>query len=213
MLSESFDVVLLSRWILGGFQMRSILVLVAAVAAGLGAPAIAATYVRYDIEFEYVARTYNRENNIVYYTRPYERDTIILEKGASTYRNGFSEYTVTATGLSFLYEGQFNGRRSIKIDAPLDPLGVFGSFSLSAAMVTTASGRYFNYRQFEDFVAINPRLAAVGDFESDAPVALGLTIHSSGVPEPAAWAMMISGCGLVGMAMRRRPRVRSSGTV
>lgn len=36
------------------------------------------------------------------------------------------------------------------------------------------------------------------------------SLNVSGVPEPATWAMMIGGFGLVGMAMRRRSRARVS---
>ena len=31
---------------------------------------------------------------------------------------------------------------------------------------------------------------------------------SAAVPEPATWAMMITGCGMIGVALRRRNRVR-----
>ena len=61
-------------------------------------------------------------------------------------------------------------------------------------------------------------LQAVGSYASSGPPPgqpgsqfAGLTVTSDvmgGVPEPASWALMIAGFGLVGGAMRRRAQVR-----
>jgi len=47
-------------------------------------------------------------------------------------------------------------------------------------------------------------------FESTANAAITATTAAGVVPEPATWAMMIGGFGMIGGAMRRRPRVTLS---
>lgn len=46
----------------------------------------------------------------------------------------------------------------------------------------------------------------IGSFSS--PSGYNITIASSAVPEPATWAMMLAGFGMVGLAMRRHRNVR-----
>ena len=41
----------------------------------------------------------------------------------------------------------------------------------------------------------------------DGAILAGLTLETGAVPEPAAWALMIAGFGLVGATLRRRPRL------
>ncbi|MDP3855373.1 MAG: FxDxF family PEP-CTERM protein [Phenylobacterium sp.] len=43
-----------------------------------------------------------------------------------------------------------------------------------------------------------------GDGAGGVPAGFGVRLDTSAVPEPATWAMMITGFGLVGGAMRRR---------
>ncbi len=55
-------------------------------------------------------------------------------------------------------------------------------------------------------------LAASGSFNkavvtSDADFAVGQVRYALGVPEPSTWALMISGFGMAGVALRRRRMV------
>jgi hypothetical protein len=48
-------------------------------------------------------------------------------------------------------------------------------------------------------------VGVLGNFYSDSTIAVGAV-----VPEPASWAMMIAGCGLVGGALRRRATIATA---
>ncbi|QXQ08680.1 PEPxxWA-CTERM sorting domain-containing protein [Sphingosinicellaceae bacterium] len=52
-------------------------------------------------------------------------------------------------------------------------------------------------------------LVADNNFTAGLPSQF-LTFEVAGVPEPATWAMLIIGFGLVGSAMRRRPVVAAA---
>ncbi len=49
-----------------------------------------------------------------------------------------------------------------------------------------------------------------GAGEGGIPAGLGVRLDTAAVPEPAAWALMISGFGLVGAAARRRRQVAAT---
>jgi hypothetical protein len=74
---------------------------------------------------------------------------------------------------------------------------VAGSFGTDAAIIVGNSGRTIHNGFLTDTVASSKL------YENQLNFVLGNT----GVPEPAAWAMMLAGFGLVGSAMRRREKV------
>ncbi len=80
--------------------------------------------------------------------------------------------------------------------APIAP-----SVPTDFALTVGLGGLTARYLQYSVLAAngSNPGLSDIV-FEGSAP----------GVPEPAAWALMIAGFGIVGTAMRRRARVESS---
>ncbi len=74
---------------------------------------------------------------------------------------------------------------------------VAGSFGTDAAIIVGNGGRSIHNGFLTDTVASSKL------YENQLNFVLGNT----GVPEPAAWAMMLAGFGLVGSAMRRREKV------
>lgn len=74
---------------------------------------------------------------------------------------------------------------------------VAGTFGSDAAIIVGNSGRTIHNGFLTDTVA-SAKL-----YENQ----LDYVLNGAGVPEPAAWAMMLAGFGLVGSAMRRREKV------
>jgi hypothetical protein len=70
------------------------------------------------------------------------------------------------------------------------PLGTLSGFTKGPAKLTVSFTQ-----TFEDN----------GSFSDSAPAISGsFTLSSAPIPEPASWAMLIAGFGLVGVAARRR---------
>lgn len=85
------------------------------------------------------------------------------------------------------------GSDSYYNDQPGDPIEHFGSHDQSLThnfTISAGAGVYNNYYNSQGF-------NGVWDFA-------GSSVVTSGVPEPAAWAMMIVGFGLAGSTLRRR---------
>ncbi len=74
--------------------------------------------------------------------------------------------------------------------------GSYGSYWLDAAYsklaLTVGPGTY--------------TFSITGDGVGGLPAGLGVRLDAGGIPEPATWAFMILGFGLVGAAMRRRQK-------
>ncbi len=68
----------------------------------------------------------------------------------------------------------------------------------------TGSGTFYGFAYTTDNI-----LNSIG-FENVADTAITATTATGAVPEPASWALMIAGFGLVGRAMRRRTAVRTT---
>jgi len=74
--------------------------------------------------------------------------------------------------------------------------GAYGSNWLNAS-----------YSKFSTFLGAGSyKFSITGQGEGGIPAGLGVRLDA-GVPEPAAWAMMLAGFGLVGVGLRRRTTV------
>lgn len=118
--------------------------------------------------------------------------------GAFTASNGS---TISFTGSFGSFSGAIQGlaavgspNASINFDAVglFTPAGVLGGFTPGLASLTAA------FTQTGELVEGEPQPAISGSFTFSTPPTV------PGVPEPAAWAMLIAGFGLTGAAMRRR---------
>jgi hypothetical protein len=64
-----------------------------------------------------------------------------------------------------------------------------------------------SYSKFTTFLGAGTyKFSITGQGEGGIPAGLGVRLDA-GVPEPAAWAMMLAGFGLVGVGLRRRTTV------
>lgn len=102
----------------------------------------------------------------------------------------------------FSYIDFFNRVAADPASLGLPPLDLQTSCIQAQAQATGCVG-YFS------FDGVHPTAAVQAAVYRDMVRQFGF----GGVPEPASWAMMISGFGLVGAAMRRRPRVMPRVTV
>ena len=109
---------------------------------------------------------------------------------ALTYLSG-SAFQATASQILF----DFGGNGHVQWD---DFQGAFtGAYCMTAATssATCSGGQSEEVAYVEGTVPVIPR---------SGTLVLGEVQASGAVPEPAAWAMMVGGFGLVGGAMRRR---------
>ena len=87
------------------------------------------------------------------------------------------------------------------------PIRFSNGGNLIGLRAVTATGTYYGYA-----FSTNNLLNSIG-FETVAgAVVTATTAIPAAVPEPASWAMMIIGFGLVGAAWRKRSRIRTSVT-
>ena len=106
----------------------------------------------------------------------------------------FSLADCCIVGDTYTVAGDINGASTFYAGAnDVRGTGSYGSFWLDA-----------NFGKFSTYVGPGTYTFRVtGDGAGGIPAGLGLRLDSS-VPEPASWAMMIAGFGLVGASMRRR---------
>jgi hypothetical protein len=128
--------------------------------------------------------TFNAGDVVEFFINVYDRDA------AGTYLGTYySSQSDNADGLNHVFANDYPGEPWIGV-----PGGIFLGFE------DTTSGDVRNDNNYNDytFVASNltigaPILSHPGGDDSTAPV-----------PEPASWAMMVGGFGLMGAMMRRR---------
>ena len=133
--------------------------------------------------------------------------TVIGNVSSLAATGGVFNFDTSGLGLSFNAGDQF----VLALQAPDDGSGVFG---WAAGTSTDAPGVPFNPANFifnnyaggNAFRSITPVNGPDAPFRSH--VDLGFRTYVNSVPEPATWAMMIVGFGMVGGAMRRRHSVR-----
>lgn len=120
---------------------------------------------------------------------------------------GIVNFDLSALGISFNTGDQF----VIGLRNPAPFSGVFGwaagtSTDVPGVPFNVANFTPINYAGGNAYRGINPYLG--GNPTYVPHVDLGFRTYVNSVPEPATWAMMIVGFGLVGGAMRRRHSVR-----
>jgi hypothetical protein len=137
-----------------------------------------------------------------------------LSGGASTMdvAGGFT------TGFSFYYAAPVTGG-SINVWSGLDDTGTLLT-TLSLPLTTdgaTIAGCFgTDYCPFVPIgvtfagTAMSVDFAGTDNFIGFDNITLGASVPTGAVPEPASWAMMLTGLGLVGNAMRKRRVVRTT---
>ena len=112
-------------------------------------------------------------------------------------------WSLTATGANtFGIQGiySFDGQSPYYITPfNLAPTSDSGNFSVALAPNTTYAFSFTNYGNLGGYLG-----DASANFTIDWTIDGG---GNGGVPEPASWAMLITGFGIVGAGMRRRRRV------
>lgn len=115
--------------------------------------------------------------------------------------NGFSAGVVGVGG--YFFGSNFDGNPNSAASITLSATDADGSFSEVVFNPTTSS-----YRGFLSTGGLLSLGVLVGNQNDVWPsiddLTLGTAAVAPGVPEPAAWMLMIAGFGLVGAAMRRR---------
>lgn len=81
------------------------------------------------------------------------------------------------------------------------PNDVRATGSFGAAWLNPVYSKYTTYLGAGSY-----KFSITGQGEGGIPAGLGVRLDT-GVPEPAAWAMMLAGFGLVGVGLRRRTTV------
>jgi hypothetical protein len=119
---------------------------------------------------------------------------------------GFTDYYYFKTPTSGFLNGVITSLASLPtLDVSLR------SISLDGFSATKLSSGGFDKWAFEN-LALTPgkhRLDIVGYWGKEGGSYSGnLSFSAAAVPEPASWAMMIAGFGLVGAAMRRRTKTQ-----
>ena len=124
------------------------------------------------------------------------RGTVTLDQTNSAFLAFQSALFATATDITFDFDQQVTSCVYIQRDAPLAYYGVEtrggctgGAFSGFGESLYTGSG-------------------GIGAYENRTGiVVIASALSPTAVPEPASWALMIAGFGLVGGAMRSRAKV------
>jgi hypothetical protein len=102
-------------------------------------------------------------------------------------------------GDVYTLSGDIAGSTSFYVGGPLhptlDPLAPWADARYSKLKKYVAAGSY--------------TFSITGDGAGGLPAGLYVAATTGAVPEPATWAMLIAGFGMVGAAMRRRAAVRS----
>jgi hypothetical protein len=141
-------------------------------------------------------------------------------KGAIFFLRGVPIMNVAAgfdTGFSGVFSAPFTPGTTVTV---YDGLNATGSILGSLTLGTTPSGPCdvsitsgASYCKFEGFglgfsgVAKSVKFGGTLNQQVFDDLTFGSKVAGGGVPEPAAWAMMLAGFGLVGSAMRRREKV------
>jgi hypothetical protein len=111
--------------------------------------------------------------------------TLSIPTRLGTFNNGNGVYFSRSTAIGGADLFDFYLASTVDLDSNFGPINGFGVFALN---------------QFQD---VQTNVGALS-FNSSSDVVFSNSGGAPGVPEPASWALMIAGFGLVGAAMRRR---------
>lgn len=209
----------------GGFQMYK-LGFAALIASTMISGAAQAASVTYDSLSAWQAAAGPYSNDIHYGANRTDISGLTLDDGTQlsfgspinirNINNGWGSWSGGYTGQVLFTESQ---SFTINFDTAIDGFGFFiesnmlamHNFTLALSDGSTVSGSYHgdSGAGFLGFIGSGVTSAtitgtdffAVGDFYVAKPVSV------DAVPEPASWALMIGGFGLVGGALRRRKAV------
>jgi hypothetical protein len=114
---------------------------------------------------------------------------------------GFIEIgNLSGDAVGFFYASRYSDDGSITLQAFNGATEVFTTIIFGGGVNT--SFRYFGLDGVGPITSVILNASSFSDFVSVAEISSG--IGTAVIPEPATWAMMILGFGLVGFAARRR---------
>lgn len=116
--------------------------------------------------------------------------------GQMTFTNGVNQLTAAFTNAAFNFT-KSGGAGSLIVNQPLN------SIAYSSDILALSA---FTFRNLSlSFTGMNPAFTIGGDgFGTNFDANIAGSFAGAAVPEPASWAMMLAGFGLVGFASRRR---------
>ena len=127
-----------------------------------------------------------------------------------TIGDGITQTVATTATTAYTLTFGFSGENTAGVTTVLDVL--IGSMLTQFTIVGDGSGVFqrplmmtsINYIATGPTTAISFTISSSTMIGFNDPLIDGVIFAAAGVPEPASWAMMIGGFGLVGAAMRRR---------
>jgi PEP-CTERM motif len=111
--------------------------------------------------------------------------TLSIPTRLGTFSNGNGVYFSRSTAIGGADLFDFYLASTVDLDSNFGPINGYGVFALEQFQGVTTSAGLLSFNSARDVVFSNGG-------------------GTPGVPEPASWALMIAGFGLVGAAMRRR---------
>ncbi len=123
--------------------------------------------------------------------------SLVIVTGSALATNLNSSLIATASDLQFNFDG--NGFFGFLAGGSANGFGYF--FNGATGTGQCGGGGVFECVFFVNNAVVGVERVSPTGFQTLASAAPG------GVPEPASWALMITGFGLAGSAMRRRPRM------
>lgn len=121
--------------------------------------------------------------------------TFTLTSGAH-----FSVVDCCVVGDTYTLSGGTSGTTTFYAGTGVQSTGFYGSFWTNPS-----------YGKIDKYLGAGTyAISITGDGRGGVPAGLGVRLDAT-VPEPATWAMMIGGFGLVGLTMRRRAALSSAG--